>query len=92
MLTVNEPYADLLDEHLGVRRPAVVMNCPETLDTALPDAGPDPRRARDPGRDPIVLYQGQLIGERGIEQAMDAILEVPEAVLVLLGFGVWAER
>ena len=40
----------------------------------------------------IALYQGQLTSERGIEQAMDAILEVPEAVLVLLGFGKWQGR
>jgi glycosyltransferase involved in cell wall biosynthesis len=35
----------------------------------------------------IVLYQGGLMTERGIEQTMDAILDVPDAVLVLLGFG-----
>ena len=28
-----------------------------------------------------------MIGDRGIEQAMDAILEVPDAVLVIMGFG-----
>ncbi len=27
------------------------------------------------------------MGDRGIEQAMDAILEVPGAVLVIMGFG-----
>ena len=32
------------------------------------------------------------MSERGIEQTMEAILEVPDAVLVLLGFGDWAER
>ena len=42
-----------------------------------------------------MLYQGGLMTARGIEQAMDAILEVPGAVLVLLGFGAlrdWARE
>ena len=34
-----------------------------------------------------MLYQGGLMSGRGIEQAMDAILEVPDAVLCLMGFG-----
>ena len=40
-----------------------------------------------PAATAIVLYQGILTIERGIEQAMDAILSVPSAVLVLMGFG-----
>ena len=35
----------------------------------------------------VVLYQGNLISDRGIEQSMDAILAVPDAVLALLGYG-----
>src|SRR3954452_20913548 len=35
----------------------------------------------------IVLYQGILTMERGIEQAMEAVLDVPSAILVLMGFG-----
>ena len=34
-----------------------------------------------------MLYQGGLMSERGIEQSMEAILQVPDAVLVLMGFG-----
>ena len=34
-----------------------------------------------------MLYQGGLLVDRGIEQSMDAILDVPGAVLVLMGFG-----
>jgi glycosyltransferase involved in cell wall biosynthesis len=92
VLTVNEPYADLLATQLHVRRPAVVMNCPEPRSPT--DPVPDlVRRALGlPPRIDVVLYQGQLISERGIEQAMDAILDVPSAVLVLLGYGVWEAR
>jgi len=87
VLTVNEPYADILARELRVPRPAIVMNCPERW--TPPEPPPD--RIRDALRLPpetrVVLYQGQLIAERGIEQAMDAILLVPDAILVLLGYG-----
>ena len=87
VLTVNEPYADLLERGLRIPRPAVVMNCPDRWSPE--DPRPDLFRAAlglGPDR-AIVLYQGQFIEERGIEQAMEAIVEVPDAVLVLLGFG-----
>ena len=92
ILTVNEHYADLLVDQLGIPRPVVVLNCPEAW--TPPHPAPDLIRAALalPPETSIVLYQGALMGERGIEQAMDAILEVTTAVLVLLGFGSWQER
>lgn len=87
VLTVNEAYADLLAPRLRVPRPLVVMNCPNRW---TPDDPPQDLIRAALGLDPatgIALYQGQLITERGIEQAMEAILDVPGAVLVLLGFG-----
>ena len=87
VLTVNDAYADILTRQLRVARPAVVMNCPERWQPPVPR--PDHIRARLglPGTTRIVLYQGGLVSERGIEQSMDAILSVPEAALVLLGYG-----
>jgi glycosyltransferase involved in cell wall biosynthesis len=92
VLTVNESYADLIERGLGVRRPPVVMNC--SARWTPPDPRPDLiRAALDlPPSTMVALYQGQLSSARGIEEAMDAILEVPEAVLVLLGFGRWKAR
>ena len=92
VLTVNESYAEILERLLGVARPPVVMNCPPKW--IPPDPPPDLIRAKL-GLGPevgIVLYQGRLQSDRGIEQAMDAILEVPDAVLVLLGFGGWERQ
>jgi glycosyltransferase involved in cell wall biosynthesis len=92
VLTVNDSYADLLEEFLRVPRPKVVMNCPAiwTPPSPRPDLirealGLTPETA-------VVLYQGILTMERGIEEAMDAILEVPSAVLVLMGFGPLKDR
>ncbi len=87
VITVNQAYADVLVRTLGIAPPAIVMNCPERFDP--PEPRPDRIRQalglpQDRG---IVLYQGNLMTERGIEQGMDAILEVPGADLVLLGYG-----
>lgn len=92
VLTVNEPYAELLTRQLHITRPPVVMNCPEAWRPPVPR--PDLiREALGLGSDvSVVLYQGQFISGRGIEQAMAAILEVPDAVLALLGFGSWLDR
>ena len=77
----------MTERDLGLDHVAVVRNCPERWDP--PEPRPD--RIRELlGLAPttrIVLYQGRVMGDRGIEQAMDAILEVPDAVLVIMGFG-----
>jgi glycosyltransferase involved in cell wall biosynthesis len=87
VLTVNEAYADILTRNLAIPRPRVVMNCPELF---FPES-PQPDLIRDrlalPARVGVVLYQGALFSERGIEESMDAILEVDDASLVLMGYG-----
>ena len=92
VLTVNAPYADLLAGQLRLPPPPVVMNCPERWSPP----SPHPNLIRESlGLSPdtaVVLYQGGLMTGRGIEQTMEAILEVPGAVLCLLGFGRLSER
>jgi glycosyltransferase involved in cell wall biosynthesis len=92
VLTVNDSYAGLLAEQLGIARPPVVLNCPETWQPPLPRPDLIREKLGLAGDVKVVLYQGGLMSDRGIEQAMDAILDVPDAVLALLGFGVWADR
>jgi glycosyltransferase involved in cell wall biosynthesis len=87
VLTVNDAYAEMLEKNLGVARPVVVMNCPERYEP--PEPPPDLIRERlglPPGT-AVVLYQGGLLTERGIEETMEAIRDLPEAVLVLMGYG-----
>ena len=87
VITVSEPYAAMMARDLGIRDIPVVRNCPDRWDP--PEPRPD--RIREvlgiPASTSVVLYQGLLIRERGIEEAMDGDLEVPDAVLVLMGFG-----
>jgi len=92
VITVNDDYARLLADQLGIAPPAVVRNLPERWTPPTPR--PDRLRAAI-GADPstrIVLYQGGFLTGRGIEPSMEAILEVPDAVLVLLGFGALREQ
>ncbi len=87
VLQVSEPYAAMMQRDLGLGDIPVVRNCPDRWDP--PDPRPDRiRQLLDlPIDTAIVLYQGRVMGDRGIEQAMDAILDVPDAVLVIMGFG-----
>jgi glycosyltransferase involved in cell wall biosynthesis len=90
VVTVNDAYADVLEERLRIERPLVVMNCSYRY---TPTSGP-PRLLHErlglPPETPIVLYHGGLFPDRGIEQLIDAIDRVPSAHLVLMGYGVLA--
>ena len=93
VVTVSAPYADALAPRLGLR-PAIVMNCPPAPPVPAPGeiGGPArPRRFHDllglPPEAPVVLYHGYLFPHRGIERLFDAIGAVPEAHLVVMGFG-----
>ncbi len=87
VVTVNEPYAEVMAERFGVTAPLVVMNC--SYRQVSP--GPRPTRLRDRlglGPDvPIVLYHGGLTRDRGIEQLIESLPAMPTAILVLLGYG-----
>ncbi len=87
VIQVSEPYAEMTMRDLDLPPLPIVRNCPDRWDP--PDPRPD--RIREllglPPTTRIVLYQGLFVVDRGIEQAMDAILDVPGAVLVLMGFG-----
>ncbi len=96
VITVSRPYADVLARRLGVS-PAIVMNCPPAPPSPAPgepgraDAPPRPRRFHEllplePGV-LVVLYHGYLFPHRGIEGLFDAIGLVPDAHLVVMGFG-----
>ena len=87
VITVNDAYAAVLAKQFDIASPPIVRNTPPRF--TVPE--PRPNKLRDllgllPSQR-IVLYQGALMTERGVEQGMDAILSVPDAVLVLMGYG-----
>jgi glycosyltransferase involved in cell wall biosynthesis len=87
VLTVNEAYASLLARQFGIDPPPVVRNTPDLY--TPPPLPPDLIRAalRISPDLRVVLYQGGLLSDRGIEQGMEAILHVERAVFVIMGVG-----
>ena len=91
--TVNEALAARLAARWGVELPVVIPNWPELPQSGL---GERPERIREalglPPEMRIVLFQGRLSPNLGLDEAAEAVLRVDRACLVLLGFGVWLER
>lgn len=87
VITVNDAYADLLTGLLAIPRPEVVMNCPVTWQPPSPPPDRIRERLGIPSETAIVLYQGNLMTERGIEEGLVAIQAVPGAAFVILGYG-----
>ena len=92
VITVNDAYARLLAKQFDISPLPIVRNTPRRF--AVPE--PRPNKLREllelPPDQRIVLYQGALMTERGVEEGMDAILQVPDAVLVLMGYGGLREK
>jgi glycosyltransferase involved in cell wall biosynthesis len=90
VVTVNDALADRLAARWRLdRRPLVVANLPEPPDPGLLDHRPDHLRAATglPATTLIVLFQGRLGPFLGLDEAADAVVRLPDAALVLLGFG-----
>ena len=68
---------------------AALLNLPEVPIAGIMPAAHSPLRAaaRLPPATRIVLFQGRLGPGLGLETAAEAVLAVPDAALVLLGFG-----
>jgi glycosyltransferase involved in cell wall biosynthesis len=88
VISVNDAYADVLASRWAIERPLVVMNC----SYRYTPPSPRQRRFHDalglPEGRKVVLYHGGLFPWRGIEQLIEAIPDVPDATLVLMGYGV----
>ena len=88
VMTVNLPYAEVMERRFGVPRPAIVMNC-----SYRRELGAEPGRLFHDrlGLAPatrVVLYHGGLSRDRGIEQLIEALPSFPpDTVLVLMGYG-----
>ena len=91
LISVSRPYADVLEKSFE-RKATIVMNGPP--DFTPPDP-PERLWHQKLGLDPgtrVVLYLGLFMAGRGIDELMQAIGLVPDAVLVMAGFGTDEER
>jgi glycosyltransferase involved in cell wall biosynthesis len=89
VITINTSIAGELVARYGVRAPTILMNCP-----VAPAGAPRPavrsrlRAALDVGdATPVVLYQGGLSANRGLENLVRAARHWGDAVLVFMGAG-----
>ena len=92
VITVNPSISDLLSNWYRISPPCVVMNCP-------PKDGTPPRSALFheqltlPPDTRVVLYHGNLSGQRGLEQLVRAAASLPASIrLVFMGTGLLREN
>lgn len=93
VVTVNQPLADHLALIWPLRTsPVVLLNCQPRWESPQPR----PDHIRDatgiPAERKIVLWLGRLGRERGLEEAAEAVLQLGDAALVMLGFGSWVDQ
>ncbi|HET7167560.1 MAG TPA: glycosyltransferase [Candidatus Limnocylindrales bacterium] len=92
---INDAFADRAMALWRLpRRPTVVPNYPEPWAPASDEPAPDRIRAALglPPSTRICLFWGRLGPNLGLDEMADAVLRVPDAVLVLLGFARgWAD-
>jgi glycosyltransferase involved in cell wall biosynthesis len=88
VVTVNRPYAEVMAARWQVEFPLVVLNCSYRYDPSRPRQRRFHEALALAADTRVVLYQGGLSPDRGIEQLIEAIPFVERAVLVLLGYGV----
>lgn len=92
IVTVNEPLADRVVARMDPsERPTVIPNYPDTQPVRAVRPDLIRRELGLPTHTRIVLFQGRLGPNLGLDEAAAAILEVEDAALVLLGFGRWTE-
>ena len=88
VIVANPPVAAELERRYGRGDVVPVPNYPsESGAVPARDLRSLPNCAEIPADAPIVIYVGAMTTERGIEQLVDAMVEVPEARLVFLGGG-----
>jgi glycosyltransferase involved in cell wall biosynthesis len=92
VVTVNDALADHCHRIWPFRdRPTVLLNCQPRWDP--PAVRPDLIREATglPPSRKIVLFLGRLGRARGLEMAAEAVLRLPDAALVMLGFVVTSD-
>ena len=93
VVTVNDGLAAHCASTWPFReRPTVVMNCQPRWSPPRPRPNLIREAADLPPERRIVLFLGRLGRQRGLDEAAEAVLRLPDAALVMLGFGHWADE
>lgn len=85
VLVPSEARADAMAERYGIARPVVVMNAPEEGPTPDPSAGPVAAVRRN--GETLLVYAGGYTPNRGLENLVRAMENLPSCRLAMLGWG-----
>ncbi len=90
VIAATETWADYLTGMYGVQRPTVVRNVPHLIE---PEPGWDLRTHLGLAPDVrVLLYQGSIQRNRGLEQIIDALPLLDRCAFVVMGYGAYRPR
>lgn len=85
VITSDYGRADEIERLYGIERPAVVLNVPERAESLDPDL--EFRSLAIGDRRFLLIYQGIVVPNRGLQEMVDAMRELPECRLAIVGYG-----
>lgn len=91
--TVNDALAERLGRRWRTQPPLAIQNYPDVPSIGAGETCQLIReRLKLPEATRIVLFQGRLGPNLGLDEAAEATLLLPDTAFVVIGFGRWAER
>ena len=85
VLAVTPSRAEVMARRFAIPTPRVIRNVPETA--GAPDRPAAGLRDQVPAGAHVVFYSGGMQPTRGLEQALQALAQLPRCFLVLMGSG-----
>lgn len=79
VFTVGDSMASLIAEYYMIEKPTVILNCPEYMDTVTPKPIINSSGRR------VIIYAGSITSNNGLEQLIEAMQYVDNAVTVIVG-------
>jgi glycosyltransferase involved in cell wall biosynthesis len=86
VIMASEGYAKFAEKHYGVVKPTVLLNVPNFVETFKGDLNLR-KLININASDFLLLYQGNIQPNRGIEQAIESLMEIENVSLVIVGYG-----
>ena len=84
-ITSDFGRSEVLSERYRIQPPTVLLNVPEVIQTLSPDLDFRARALGD--RRYLLIYQGILVPNRGLPEMIEAMRQLPECRLALVGYG-----
>jgi glycosyltransferase involved in cell wall biosynthesis len=90
---VNHAIAQEMERRYRIKVDEVILNCPPYEESPSRTSGSSVRDSQAiPESEPVYLFSGGLVKQRGIENTILALKHLPRGVLVILGEGQLKDR